>query len=132
MSIQDPIADMLTVIRNGLKARKQTVTTPYSSIKSKILDVLVDEGYLKNYTTHDVRKGVKAIEVTLKYYANEPIIHKITRISKPSLRKYFSSDSIPSVLDDRGISIVSTNQGVMTNFEARKSRLGGEVICQVE
>lgn len=132
MSIQDPIADMLTVIRNGLKARKETVVTPYSTIKTKILDVLIEEGYLKKYKIHDIRKGVKTLEVTLKYYANEPIIHKITRISKPSLRKYFSSDSIPSVLDDRGISIVSTNQGVMTNFEARKSRLGGEVICQVE
>ena len=132
MSIQDPISDMLTIIRNGLKAKKEAVVTNHSKLKCDVLDVLIEEGYLKKYEVTELRKGIKVINISLKYYAGEPIIQMIKRISKPSLRKYFSADSIPSVLDGRGISILSTNKGVMTDFAAKQARVGGELICQVE
>ena len=132
MSIQDPISDMITVIRNGLKAHKKTVTSPYSKFKISILAILVEEGFIKSFNIQEIRKNVKSIEVVLKYYAGEPIIQSIKRVSKPSLRKYFPANEIPLVLDGMGVSVVSTNQGVMTDFNARQKGIGGEVLFEVE
>ena len=132
MSLQAPISDMLTVIRNGLKATHKTVATPFSNLKKDILNVLVEEGYLTGFEETKSRDGHKQLTVTLKYVDGLPVIQKLTRYSKPSLRKYSSSEDIPMVLDGLGVSIISTNQGVIADYKAKQLNVGGEVICQVE
>ncbi len=132
MSLQDPISDMLTVIRNGLKAKHKSVTTPFSNLKVAILSVLKEEGYIIGHNVQENDKGLKQIEVELKYVDGMPVIQKISRYSKPSLRKYSSADQIPMVLDGLGVSIISTNQGVLPDYKAKQLNVGGEVICQVE
>jgi len=122
---------MLTVIRNGLMAKHVSVVTPHSKMKEKILDVLVSEGYLIGYEVVDV-DNMKKIKVTLKYYQGKPVIQSIKRCSKPSLRHYTSSNDIPMVLDGLGVTIVSTNQGVLPDYKAKQLNVGGEIICQVE
>lgn len=132
MSLQDPISDMLTVIRNGLKAKHKSVVTPFSNLKVAILSVLKEEGYIIGHNVQENDKGLKQIEVELKYVDGMPVIQKISRYSKPSLRKYSSADQIPMVLDGLGVSIISTNQGVLPDYKAKQLNVGGEVICQVE
>ena len=132
MSMSDPIADMLTRIRNANTAKHDTVTIPSSKMKVAIADILVNEGYIKKYELVDSGK-FKDIKVTLKYGAtkNEKIISGIRRISKPGLRVYAGKENMPSVLGGLGIAIVSTNQGIMTDREARAKGVGGEVLAFV-
>ena len=132
MTMSDPIADMLTRIRNANTAKHDTVDIPASKIKVAIADILVDEGYISKYDI--VEDGnFKSIRVTLKYGAdkNEKIITGIKRISKPGLRVYAGKDNLPKVLGGLGVAIISTNQGVITDKEARKLNVGGEVIAFV-
>ena len=132
MTMSDPIADMLTRIRNANTAKHDTVDIPASKMKVAIADILVDEGYISKYDI--VEDGnFKSIRVTLKYGAdkNEKIITGIKRISKPGLRVYAGKDEIPTVLGGLGIAILSTNQGIITDKEARKLQVGGEVIAFV-
>ncbi len=132
MSMSDPIADMLTRIRNANTAKHDTVTIPSSKMKLAIADILVNEGYIAKYDLVDNGK-FKDIKVTLKYGAtkNEKIISGIRKISKPGLRVYAGKENMPSVLGGLGIAIVSTNQGVMTDREARAKGVGGEVLAFV-
>ncbi|MCD8023702.1 MAG: 30S ribosomal protein S8 [Lachnospiraceae bacterium] len=132
MTISDPIADMLTRIRNANTAKHDTVDVPASKMKIAIADILVDEGYIKKYDL--VEDGVaKTIHITLKYGAdkNEKVITGLKRISKPGLRVYAGKEDIPRVLGGLGIAILSTNQGVITDKQARKLQVGGEVLAFV-
>ena len=132
MTMSDPIADMLTRIRNANTAKHDTVDVPASKIKTAIADILVNEGYIEKYELVD-NGNFKDIRVTLKYGAtkNDKIITGIKRISKPGLRVYAGKDELPKVLGGLGIAILSTNQGVITDKEARKLQVGGEVIAFV-
>ncbi len=132
MSMSDPIADMLTRIRNANTAKRDTVDVPSSKIKTAIADILTDEGYISGYEI--IEDGVKkTMKITLKYGAdkNEKVISGIKRISKPGLRVYAPADKMPKVLNGLGVAIVSTNKGVITDKEARKLGVGGEVIAFV-
>ena len=132
MTMSDPIADMLTRIRNANTAKHDTVDIPSSKIKVAIADILVDEGYITKYDIID-EGSYKTMRVTLKYGAdkNEKIITGIKRISKPGLRVYAGKDEIPSVLGGLGIAILSTNKGILTDKQARKEQVGGEVLAFV-
>ena len=132
MSISDPIADMLTRIRNANAAKHDTVDVPASKMKISIADILVNEGYIEKYDLVD-EGAFKNIHITLKYGAdrNEKIITGMKRISKPGLRVYVNKDELPKVLGGLGIAILSTNQGVITDKEARKLQVGGEVLAFV-
>ncbi len=130
----DPIADMLTRIRNALAARKAEVVFPYSKIKYRIAEIMKNEGYLNDIEIikDGLQPGQNQIKVILKYKKpNQPAILKLKRISKPGCRLYVSKDKLPKVLNNFGIAIISTSQGLMTNIEARKRKLGGEVICEI-
>ena len=132
MTTSDPIADMLTRIRNANTAKHDTVDVPASKMKIAIADILVDEGYIVKYDIIE-ENNFKTIRITLKYGAdkNEKIISGITRISKPGLRVYAGKDKIPQVLGGLGIAILSTNQGIITDKQARKLQVGGEVLAFV-
>ncbi|MCL2564222.1 MAG: 30S ribosomal protein S8 [Defluviitaleaceae bacterium] len=132
MSMSDPIADMLTRIRNANSAKHDTVDIPSSRVKAAIADILVQEGYIKGYEI--IEMGVKkTMRVTLKYGAskNEKVISGVKRISRPGLRIYANCDELPKVLNGLGTAIISTNKGIITDKEARKSNVGGEVIAFV-
>lgn len=131
MSMNDPISDMLTRIRNGQSARKVTVTMPSSNVKVAIAQVLKDEGFVENF---DVEKdGAKAeLTVTLKYYMGEPVISKLKRMSRPGLRVYKNANDLPKVIGGMGVAVVSTSKGVMSDRAARAEGQGGEVLCTVE
>jgi small subunit ribosomal protein S8 len=131
--MSDPIADMLTRIRNANAAKHDTVDVPSSKMKVSIAEILVNEGYIKKYVLVDNKQGFKDIRITLKYGAtkNEKIISGIKRISKPGLRIYVGVEDIPYVLGGLGTAIISTNKGVMTDKEARKNNVGGEVLAFV-
>lgn len=132
MSMSDPIADMLTRIRNANTARHNSVLVPSSKMKLSIADILKTEGYIENYELVDNGK-FKDIKITLKYKDNKKtrILSGIKKISKPGLRQYSGKEDLPQVLNGLGIAIVSTNEGVMTDKEARKRGIGGELICYV-
>ena len=132
MMTSDPIADMLTRIRNANTAKHDTVDVPSSKMKISIAEILLKEGYIKKFDMVDV-DGIKMIHITLKYGAdkNDKIITGLKRISKPGLRVYAGKDELPQVLGGLGIAIVSTNKGVMTDKEARKENVGGEVLAFV-
>ena len=132
MTMSDPIADMLTRIRNANTAKHDTVDVPASKMKIAIAEILLKEGYIKNYTIEEVG-GFKTIHITLKYGKdkNVKIITGLKRISKPGLRVYANAQDLPKVLGGLGIAIVSTNQGVITDKEARKLNIGGEVLAFV-
>jgi small subunit ribosomal protein S8 len=131
MSFTDPIGDMLTRIRNASSARHEKVLVPKSSLKIRIAEVLKAEGFIKDFIVH--QDGVQgAITILLKYTADrEPAISEIKRVSKPGLRRYVPNDSIPRVLNGMGIAILSTSIGVLVDREARKQKVGGELICTV-
>jgi small subunit ribosomal protein S8 len=131
MSMTDPVGDFLTRIRNGQQARKKQVTAPASKLKSAIAQVLKDEGYIASFETVDAGSGKKTLALTLKYYDNKPVIERIDRISKPSLRVYKAKDELPTVLGGLGIAIISTPNGVVTDKAARAAGQGGEVLCIV-
>ena len=130
MSMSDPIADMLTRIRNAQMVGKTTVMMPSSKIKTSIAQVLQDEGYIDGFSRRE--SGGKAeLEISLKYYAGAPVIEKIERISRPGLRIYKACGDLPKVMNGLGVAIVSTSRGVMTDRKARATGVGGEVLCIV-
>ncbi len=129
MSMQDPIADMLTRIRNGQAAGKIAVSMPSSKQKAAIAKLLKEEGYISGYTvTGDVKK---VLEVELKYFQGKPVVEMIRRVSRPGLRVYKRSYELPQIMNGLGIAVVSTSKGIMTDRAARKAKLGGEIICYV-
>jgi small subunit ribosomal protein S8 len=130
MSMSDPIADMLTRIRNAQLAEKLSVAMPSSRVKASIAQVLKDEGYIEDFKVRE-EDGKTTLEVALKYYAGEPVIEKIERVSRPGLRIYKGRDDIPKIMNGLGIAIVSTSRGVMTDRKARATGIGGEVLCIV-
>ena len=132
MSMQDPIADMLTCIRNAQAVKEVSVSIPSSSIKLAILDVLKEEGYVDGYELLAGEKSKNRVKVLLKYYQGKGVIGKIARVSKPGLRIYRRSSCLPKVLSGLGIAIISTPMGVMTEKMARAKKVGGEVLCVVE
>ena len=132
MSMQDPIADLLTQIRNGQTARKKLIMLPSSKIKVAIVNVLQEEGYIESYDVIEKIANKPVLEVKLKYYKGTGVIHRIERISRPGLRICSGVDEIPVVLGGLGIAIVSTSKGVMSDKKARKNKCGGEVLCIVE
>ena len=130
MSMSDPIADMLTRIRNAQMTERATVLMPSSKVKIAIAKVLKDEGYIDGFKLGG-EEAKPVLEIALRYYAGKPVIEKIERVSKPGLRIYKSKDDIPPVMNDLGIAIVSTSRGVMTDRAARATGVGGEVLCIV-
>ena len=130
MSMSDPIADMLTRIRNAQASEKVSVQMPCSKVKVAIAAVLKDEGYIEDFKV-SADAGKSLLEIGLKYYAGRPVIEKIERVSRPGLRIYRASRDIPPVMNGLGIAIVSTSHGVMTDRKARASGVGGEVLCIV-
>ncbi|MFY9347637.1 MAG: 30S ribosomal protein S8 [Orrella sp.] len=130
MSMSDPIADMLTRIRNAQQVDKPTVTMPCSKVKVAIANVLKDEGYIDGYQIKGTQTKPE-LEIALKYYAGRPVIERIERVSRPGLRIYKNRTSIPQVMNGLGVAIVSTSHGVMTDRKARATGVGGEVLCYV-
>ena len=129
MSMQDPIADLLTRIRNGQAAGKVAVSMPSSKQKLAIANLLKAEGYVSNVTvTGDVKK---VLEIELKYYQGKPVVEMIKRVSRPGLRIYRSCTELPKIMNGLGIAVISTSKGIMTDRAARKSGIGGEVVCYV-
>ena len=130
MSMSDPIADMLTRIRNAQMSEKASVSMPASKLKAAIAEVLKEEGYIDGYAFRG--EGAKReLEIALKYYAGRPVIERIERVSRPGLRVYRGSGNLPKVLNGLGVAIVSTPRGVMTDRKARATNVGGEVLCIV-
>ena len=131
MSFTDPIADMITRIRNAQMRTLNTVSIPSSKFRAKILDVLKEEGYISDYKTLTDKKNKIFLLVDLKYYNGSPVIKEIRRISKPGRRIYTRADSIPKIQSGLGIAIVSTSMGIMSDNDARLKNIGGEIICKV-
>ena len=130
MSMQDPLSDMLTRLRNAQMSRKQSVDMPSSKLKLSVAKVLEQEGYIAGYR-HDENAVKPRLQIDLKYFEGKPVIAEIERISKPSLRRYAGKDDLPSVRGGLGVAIVSTSSGVMTDRAARAAGVGGEVLCTV-
>lgn len=126
----DPIADFLIRIKNALAARHEVVRVPYSKVKHAIADILVQEGYVTSVSTEE-NGFMKDMIVTLKYKGKLPLVNNVKRLSKPGRRLYTSTTQIPKTLGGYGITIVSTNQGLLTDKEARKKNVGGELVCQI-
>ena len=131
MTVTDPLGDMLTRISNAQQRGKSKVTTPASKLRVRVLDVLKQEGYIRDYAEVDYGKGRSEIEIELKYFDGEPVIREIHRVSKPGRRVYASVDTLPTVYNGLGISILSTPKGVLSDDDARAQNVGGEVICTV-
>ena len=131
MSLVDPIGDMLTRIRNGQMRTLNNIDVPYSNFRSKILEVLKKEGYIIDFKISESKNKIKSIQVKLKYYDGQPVIKEIKRISKPGRRVYSKATSIPKVLNGLGLAILSTSKGEMSDVEATKNNLGGEIICRI-
>ena len=130
MNLNDPLGDMITRIRNAHMRGRTTVTTPASKMRQRVLDVLVEEGYVRSYA--EIEKGGKAeIEIQLKYYEGAPVITEIARVSKPGRRVYSSITDLALVRNGLGISILSTSKGVMSDAAARAQKVGGEILCKV-
>jgi small subunit ribosomal protein S8 len=131
MSMTDPLGDMLTRIRNAQMRRKNKVKTPGSRLRANVLDVLRNEGYIRDYSSTDFGNGRTEFEIELKYYEGEPVIRTIERVSKPGRRVYSAVSNMPRVANGLGITIVSTPKGVMADHVAREQNVGGEVLCRV-
>ena len=131
MTLMDPIGDMFTRIRNGQMRKLTTIDVPASNFRIKILEVLKTEGYINNYFIEKKENNKKNLKVDLKYYEGVPVIKEIKRISKPGRRIYSKAVSIPKIQNGLGLAILSTPKGVMSDNEARKNNLGGEIICRV-
>jgi len=130
MSMSDPIADMLTRIRNAQGVQKTNVSMPSSKVKVAIANVLKDEGYIEDFA-ESTEGGKSELKIGLKYYTGRPVIERIERVSRPGLRIYKGKDEIPQVMNGLGVAIISTPKGVMTDRKARATGVGGEVICYV-
>lgn len=131
MSMHDPISDMLTRIRNGQRANKISVAMPSSKLKCAIAQVLKEEGYIENFSVSTEEQNKPSLIVELKYYAGRPVIERIERVSRPSLRVYKGSTNIPNVMNGLGVAILTTSKGVMTDRKARANGVGGELLCVV-
>lgn len=131
MSMNDPLGDMLTRIRNAQMRGKSTVRTPASKLRAWVLDVLLEEGYIRGYEKAVDANGHPELEISLKYAGGEPVIRELKRISKPGRRVYAGVKEIPSVRNGLGVSVVSTPKGVMSDAAARAANVGGEVLCRV-
>ena len=131
MALTDPIGDMLTRIRNAQMRRRDSVVTPASTLRARVLDVLKSEGYIRGYSESQTDSGLPQLEIELKYADNAPAIRTIERVSRPGRRVYAGSKNIPSVANGLGVSILSTPKGVMADHEAKAQNLGGEVLCRV-
>lgn len=131
MNINDPIGDMLTRIRNGQQAHKTKVLCPDSKARRVVLDILRNEGYIRGYTSEEIKKGIGSLSIELKYFEGEPVIKSISRVSTPGRRVYAARNKIGTVQSGLGIQILSTSSGVMTDTEAKAKGVGGEVICKV-
>lgn len=131
MSVNDPLGDMLTRIRNALMRNRTTVTTPASKLRGRVLEVLLSEGYIRGYTETTDSDGFPQFDIELKYYEGAPVISEIKRVSKPGRREYSKVRDLPLVQNGLGIAIVSTPQGVMSDASARAKNVGGEVLCHI-
>lgn len=131
MAMTDPLGDMLTRIRNGQSAKKDSVLTPASRLRASVLDVLQREGYIRGYIREETSGPAATIRIELKYFEGQPAIHHLSRVSKPGRRVYAGAQSLPRVKNGLGITIVSTPKGVLSDAEARAENVGGEVLCQV-
>jgi len=131
MTLVDPIGDMLTRIRNGQMRSLNKINIPFSNFRLKILEVLKKEGYIIDFNINNGEKKIKFLSVDLKYYEGQPVIKEIKRVSKPGRRIYSKATSIPKVLNGLGLAILSTSKGVMSDSDAMKNNLGGEIICKV-
>lgn len=131
MSVNDPLGDMLTRIRNAQMRGKSTVRTPASKLRAWVLDVLADEGYIRGYERVQGANGLPELEVSLKYFEGAPVIRELRRVSKPGRRVYMGVGELPQVRQGLGVSIVSTSKGVMSDAAARSANVGGEVLCTV-
>lgn len=131
MSLSDPIGDMLTRIRNAQLRRRDVVSTPASTLRGRVLDVLKSEGFIRGYSESKMDNGVAQFDIELKYSDSLPVIRTIERVSRPGRRVYASVKNIPSVANGLGVSILSTPKGVMADHEAKAQNLGGEVLCRV-
>ena len=131
MSINDPLGDMLTRIRNAQMRRKTKVTTPTSKLRERVLEVLMEEGYIRGYARVDYDGGKSEFEIELKYFDGEPVIKDIKRVSTPGRRVYSSVKDLPTVANGLGVAILSTPKGVMSDSQARTENVGGEILCNV-
>ena len=131
MTLVDPIGDMLTRIRNGQMRSLNKINIPFSNFRLKILEVLKKEGYIIDFNIDNGKEKIKFLSVDLKYYEGQPVIKEIKRVSKPGRRVYSKATSIPKVLNGLGLAILSTSKGVMSDTDAIKNNLGGEIICKV-
>ncbi len=131
MTLSDPIADMLTRIRNAQTRKLTSVVTPASNLRANVLEVLQKEGYIRGYERREISPGLAEIKIELKYHDGEPVIRKIKRVSKPGRRVYSKIKDLPRPFNGLGIVVLSTPQGVMSDVEAREANVGGEVLCQV-
>ena len=131
MTMSDPLGDMLTRIRNGQSARKETVVSPASRFRSNVLDVLKREGYIRGWSSVEVRPGVSELKIELKYHEGQPVISEIQRVSRPGRRVYSRIKDLSTVYNGLGIAILSTPRGVMSDLEAREAKVGGEILCHV-
>jgi small subunit ribosomal protein S8 len=130
MALNDPLGDMLTRIRNAQMRKRSKVVTPASKLRERVLEVLVEEGYIRAYMQVE-KDGKSEFEIELKYYNGEPVIRQIKRISKPGRRVYSGVEEIPSVANGLGVAIISTPKGVMSDAAAREANVGGEVLCSI-
>jgi len=131
MSMTDPIADMLTRIRNGQQSKKDHVMVPASGLRANVLEVLKREGYIRGFERQSVRAGIDEFKVELKYHEGRPVINEIERVSTPGRRVYSKVKDLPKFYNGLGIFVLSTPQGVMSDHEARQANVGGEVLCKV-
>ena len=131
MAMTDPLGDMLTRIRNGQSAKKDSVLTPASRLRASVLDVLQREGYIRGYSKEENTGPTPTIRIELKYFEGQPAIQHVSRVSKPGRRVYSSVETMPRVADGLGVTIVSTPRGVMSDHLAREQNVGGEVLCKV-
>lgn len=131
MSMSDPLANMLAAIRNGQMARKTAITVPASKLKKAVLKVLAEEGYIRNFEEVTDSNNKPAIKIELKYFEGQPVIKKMQRLSSPGRRVYAQSTSMPRVYNGLGIVVVSTSKGVISDFEARQLKIGGELLCSI-
>ena len=127
----DPLGDMLTRIRNGQRARKDTISSPASRLRANVLEVLKREGYIRDYTRREIRTGIAEVDIQLKYHDGEPVIREINRVSTPGRRVYSKINDLQRVYNGLGIAILSTPRGVLSDAEARDMNVGGEVLCKV-
>ncbi|MCX5616723.1 30S ribosomal protein S8 [Bombella sp. TMW 2.2559] len=131
MSMSDPLGDMLTRVRNAQRARHAACVAPASKLRASVLEALKREGYIRGYTTEEVRKGISQFRIELKYADGQPVIREIHRVSRPGRRVYSKIKELPRVYAGLGVSILSTPRGVLSDVEARAANVGGEVLCRV-